>query len=75
MLDETPDTFLSLYKSRIAERLGLVKEDIDALLVQRNEARKNKDFAKADQIRKDLLAKGIIIMDLSGGNSDWYYSL
>lgn len=75
MLDESPETFMSLYKDRIAKRLGVVKEDIDMLLVQRNEARKNKDFAKADQVRKDLLAKGIVIMDLPGGNSDWYYSL
>lgn len=75
MLDETPEIFLSLYKNRIAARIGLVKEDIDKLLVQRNEARKNKDFAKADQIRKDLLAKGIVIMDIPGGSSDWYYGV
>jgi len=75
MLDEAPATFLSLYKARISTRIGVVKEDIDKLLEQRNEARKNKDFAKADQIRKDLLAKGIVIMDTLGSGSDWYYGL
>ena len=74
MLDESPEAYISSYKDRIALRVGLSKTDIDKLLEQRNEARKNKDFAKADQIRKDLLAKGIVIMD-SGNKSDWYYSL
>ena len=75
MLDESPDTFISYYKDRIALRVGLSKTDIDKLLEQRNEARKNKDFAKADEIRKTLLGKRIVIMDTPTGKSDWYYSL
>lgn len=42
---------------------GPSAEDIDALLVERAEARKSKDFARADQIRDDLAAKGIVIED------------
>ena len=75
MLDETPEVFLSSYKDRIATRINMPKEEVDKLLEQRNDARKNKDFAKADQIRKELLAKGIVIMDTPGSDSDWYYSL
>jgi len=42
---------------------GPSAEDIDALLIERAEARRNKDFARADQIRDDLAAKGIVIED------------
>ena len=46
-------------------------EAIEAKLFERNEARKRKDFAKADEIRKSLAAKGIIIEDKSDGTSRW----
>ncbi len=39
----------------------------DALLKQREEARKNKDFIKADEIRDQLLAAGYIIEDTPYG--------
>jgi len=46
-------------------------EAIEAKLFERNEARKRKDFAKADEIRKSLAAKGIIIEDKPDGTSRW----
>jgi cysteinyl-tRNA synthetase len=75
MLDDNIDVYMISYKERVAKRVGLSKDEIDTFLDQRNEARKTKDFAKADQIRKDLLSKGIVIMDAPNGKSDWYYSL
>jgi cysteinyl-tRNA synthetase len=33
------------------------------LIVERREARANKDFARSDQIRDDLAAKGIQLLD------------
>ncbi|MEA2030889.1 MAG: cysteine--tRNA ligase [candidate division Zixibacteria bacterium] len=44
-----------------------IDEGIDSLIVQRTEARKNKDFALADKIRDDLAAKGIILEDTAQG--------
>jgi cysteinyl-tRNA synthetase len=44
---------------------------IEAKLFERNEARKRKDFAKADEIRKALAAQGIIIEDRPDGTSRW----
>ncbi len=41
--------------------------DIDALIVQRNEARANKQWAKSDEIRDTLLEKGIVLEDTSEG--------
>jgi cysteinyl-tRNA synthetase len=44
---------------------------IEARINERNEARKRKDFAKADEIRKSLAAQGIIIEDKPDGTSRW----
>jgi len=44
-----------------------ISEDIQKLVDEREEARKNKDYAKADQIRDTLLEKGIILEDKSDG--------
>ena len=44
---------------------------IDAKLVERNEARKQKDFKKADEIRQFLASYGIVIEDKPDGTSRW----
>lgn len=43
--------------------------EIDALIKERAEAKKNRDFAVADQIRNDLLARGIILEDFKDGTT------
>ena len=45
----------------------LLAEDIEALIAERQEARKAKNFARADEIRKELLDKGIILEDTREG--------
>ncbi|KOR12097.1 cysteinyl-tRNA synthetase [Staphylococcus carnosus] len=45
----------------------LLDEDIEALIEERNEARKNKDFARADEIRDQLKAQNIILEDTAQG--------
>ena len=47
-----------------------VSKEIVSLIKKRNEFRKLKDFAKADEIRDQLLKNGINIID-SGDNSSW----
>lgn len=42
-------------------------EEVEVLIQQRNEARKNKDWAKSDQIRDELKARGILLKDTSNG--------
>jgi cysteinyl-tRNA synthetase len=44
-------------------------EKIEALIAARNEARRNKDFARADQVRDELTALGIRIEDGAGGTT------
>lgn len=45
----------------------LLDSDIEALIEERQQARKNKDFARADAIRAELLEKGIILEDTRQG--------
>ena len=45
----------------------LLDEDIDALIQERLDARKNRDFARADEIRDELKAQGILLEDTAQG--------
>jgi len=49
------------------EALVQVDEKVDSLIAQRNEARRNRDFAKADRIRQQLLDLDVIIEDTREG--------
>ena len=45
----------------------LLDEEIEALIEERNEARKNRDFARADEIRDNLKDQGIVLEDTKEG--------
>lgn len=61
IMNRTPHEWnLALLKSKA---IGLSEIEINSLIAQRAEARKNKDWAKADEIRKGLEEKGIILED------------
>ena len=44
-----------------------IDDDIERLIAERQEARKNKDFARSDEIRDELLAQGIVLEDTPEG--------
>lgn len=46
---------------------GSIEEEIEKLIEQRQQARKNKDWALSDKIRDDLKAQGIILEDTPQG--------
>ena len=45
----------------------ILEADIEALIEERQAARKEKNFARADEIRDELLAKGIVLLDTREG--------
>ncbi len=45
--------------------------EIERMVAERNEARKKKDFSRADEIRKTLAAQGIILEDRPDGTTRW----
>ena len=60
---------------RLTEVLGIIVDkedeildsDIEALIAERQAARKEKNFARADEIRDELRAKGIVLKDTREG--------
>jgi len=44
-----------------------LEEEIEALIQERQDARKNKDFALSDKIRDDLKSRGIVLEDTAQG--------
>jgi cysteinyl-tRNA synthetase len=51
---------------------GLSDAEIEALIQQRLEARKAKNWAEGDRIRDELKAQGIALIDQSGGVTRWH---
>ncbi|MCR5527528.1 MAG: cysteine--tRNA ligase [Lachnospiraceae bacterium] len=52
---------------KVETKEELLDADIEALIEERQAARKNKDFKRADEIRDELLNKGIILEDTRQG--------
>lgn len=51
---------------------GLSDAEIEALIQQRQTARKAKNFAEGDRIRNELQAQGITLIDQPGGETRWH---
>ncbi len=65
---QTPDAWFK-WQPASSEAQGLSDDEIDALVAQRTEARKNRDFARSDEIRDQLKAQGIVLEDSPGGTT------
>lgn len=65
VLEESADTFLKSGGQVNAD--GLSDEDIDALILERNESKANKNYARADEIRDLLTEQGIVLEDGAEG--------
>jgi cysteinyl-tRNA synthetase len=56
---------------RAGDSGGLSDAEIEALIAARNEARKSKNWAESDRIRKELAEKGVVLEDKPGGTTNW----
>jgi len=63
ILGSTPASWLERRRDRLVRQRGLDRERIETMLTERAEARKNKDFARSDVIRDELLAMGVELRD------------
>ncbi len=70
ILQRTPKEFRHEKEERFLSHLGMTREQIEALVQLRSEARKRKDFPQADRIRRELSALGIQLFDTPEG-TDW----
>lgn len=52
---------------KVIKKEEILDKEIEALIEERQEARKAKNFARADEIRDELLEKGIILKDTREG--------
>ncbi|CDQ41442.1 cysteine--tRNA ligase [Virgibacillus salexigens] len=64
---ETIQSFLNVLGIEIKEDQPLLDEDIEALIEERNEARKARNFERADEIRDMLKDKNILLEDTPQG--------
>ncbi|GLK55397.1 cysteinyl-tRNA synthetase [Methylopila capsulata] len=63
-----PDV-LSQWHAAKAPELGVPREEIERLVDARLEARRERNWAEADRIRDELLAKGVVLKDGAGGTT------
>ena len=64
LLQQSPEAFLQGTAAP-----GISAEEVEALIAARNAARAAKEWAKADQLRDELIANGILLDDGREGTS------
>jgi cysteinyl-tRNA synthetase len=77
------DDILAVLKDDDAERLAnlgfgpskprMAAEEVEALIEERQAAKKRRDFKRADEVRKQLADSGIIVEDVKDGTVRWKY--
>jgi cysteinyl-tRNA synthetase len=66
ILQEQPEAFLQAGASD-----GIAAEEVERLVAERIAAKQNKNYARADEIRKLLLSEGVVLEDSREGGTQW----
>ena len=69
LLTEPADQFISDKRNAGAVGLNITQDEINSLIEERNIARSEKNWQRADEIRDQLLDKGIELKDSAEGTS------
>jgi len=67
LFGSNPAAWLETLKLKGLRQLDIKKEEIEALIAERQLARQNKDFSRSDEIRDELAARGIELLDSASG--------
>ncbi len=66
VFDLDPMIFASELRALRLAQIGMAEADVEALIAARQAAREAKDWARADEVRDELMAKGILVKDAKG---------
>lgn len=66
VLQENPEVFLQAGSSG-----QIAADDVERLVAERIQAKKDKKYARADEIRKELLLAGVVLEDSRDGTTQW----
>ncbi len=69
LFQEDPQQFLMELAEKRGRGLRIREEDIVRLIAERADARDNKDYRRADEIRSYLLGQGVVLEDRAGGTT------
>jgi cysteinyl-tRNA synthetase len=64
---EDPEAYVAEEKRKGIQKLNISEEEILRFIEERNAARKEKDWKRADSIRGELLSRGILLEDTPSG--------
>lgn len=67
IMDKNPLSALKDITLMKARRIGIDVEEVSRLIEERSLARREKNFAKSDEIRNRLLQMGVVVMDTPDG--------
>ena len=74
LLSEEPVLYMQKEQEKILKTLSVTPEEIEKAIAERTAAREAKNWARADEIRDQLLAQGIELKDGPTGTS-WQVKL
>lgn len=66
VLQENPEVFLQAGSSD-----QIAANDVERLIAERIQAKKDKQYARADEIRQELLSAGVVLEDARDGTTQW----
>ena len=69
LLTQKPGDFLQEMQDKHLESIQMTPSDLDKLIQERIDARTNKDWSRADEIRDMLLQKGVELKDSPNGTT------
>jgi len=69
LFQEEPQQFLMELAEKRGRQLQIQEEDIVRLIAERAEARDNRNYRRADEIRSYLLSQGVVLEDKAGGTT------